>query len=429
MDAELEPGSVFAGHRIEAVAGRGGMGIVYRAHDPILDRTVALKLISPALARDAGFRARFRTECRAAASLDHPHVVPVFRAGQHEGQLYVTMRFVAGVDLSTLIRRETRLPPSRALRLGEQVAGALDAAHAHGMVHRDVKPANVIVTGRDGAEQAFLTDFGLARGQGERDGLAAMGLVVGSAGYIAPEQARGEPLDGRADVYSFGCLLFHALTGRAPFVRPTAVETMLAHLHDPPPSARALCGDVPQAVDDVLRRALAKDPGERPATAGELVADALGDAAGQRLRVVVAEDSLLLRAGVVRLLEEGGFDVVAAVGDGEQLVQAVCERRPDVAVTDVRMPPTHSDEGLRAAGLIRERAPETAVLVLSQHVEEAYAVELLAEGAHGRGYLLKERVAEPAAFTEAVREVARGGSVVDPEVLAYLEARGTRPHP
>jgi DNA-binding NarL/FixJ family response regulator len=432
MESELQIGATFAGHRIDAVAGRGGMGVVYRATDLVLERPVALKLIAPALAQDEGFRRRFSNECRIAAGLDHPHVVPVFHAGEEEGRLYVTMRLIEGTDLASVLARDERIDTHRATRLVTQVAGALDAAHEHGLVHRDVKPANVLLVGKGDDEEAYLTDFGLTRRRGSGDGATAVGFVMGSANYIAPEQARGEAIDGRADVYSLACVLFHAVTGSAPYRRPSEVETVAAHLNEPIPSARAWCRDVPAALDDVLHRGLAKDPDERPATAGELAADAAGALRGEqvagvdRMRVVVAEDSVLLRNGVVRLLEMEGFDVVAEAGDAEELLEAVRLQRPDIAVTDIRMPPTHSDEGVRAAKQIRDESPETAVLVLSQFVEEGYAVELLAAGAEGRGYLLKDRVCDPTAFADAVRQVARGGSALDPDVVTRMVARSRR---
>ena len=429
MPPALQLGSTFAGHRIDALAGRGGMGVVYRATDLVLDRPVALKLIAPALAADAEFRVRFANECRIAARLDHPHVVEVFHAGEEDGQLYVTMRFVDGTDLATVLEREQRLPAARALHIVAEVAAALDAAHAHGLVHRDVKPANVLLGERDGTEHAWLTDFGVTRHRDHDDGLTATGFVLGTADYIAPEQARGEQLDARADVYSLACLLFHALAGGPPFKRTTPLDTVAAHLRDPIPSLSLRCRDAPKALDDVLWAALAKDPADRPPSAGAFAAAALaalhGEAppAADRLRVVVAEDSVLLRAGVVRLLEQQGFEVVAQAGDAEELLAAVRECSPDVAVTDVRMPPTHTDEGIRAAHTIRDESPAIGVLVLSQHVEQAYAVDLLADGAEGRGYLLKERVTDPVAFAEAVREVARGGSALDPDIVSQMVRR------
>jgi serine/threonine-protein kinase len=416
MPPELHVGSTFAGHRIDALAGRGGMGIVYRATDLALDRVVALKLIAPDVAHDPSFRARFGHECRIAAGLDHPHVVEVYSAGEQDGVLYVTMRYVEGTDLGRLLQAERQLEVGRAVGLLAQVASALDEAHGRGLVHRDVKPANVLLARRNGGgEHAYLTDFGLAHD----------GAGFGTADYAAPEQVRGEPLDGRADVYSTGCVLYEMLAGAPPFHRATAEETVRAHLREAPPAIER--DDLPAGFDDVLRRALSKVPDDRHATAGELAAEAADlvegavVAAGERLRVVVADDSVLLRTGVVRVLEQQGFEVVAQAGDAEELLAAVREHEPDVAVTDIRMPPTHTDEGLRAAHAIRTELPGTGVLVLSQYSEAQYAHTLFADGRAGIGYLLKERVIDPAAFAEAVRQVWHGEAVLDPTII---ERRG-----
>ena len=412
MPPTLDVGSTFAGHRIDSLAGRGGMGVVYRATDLALDRVVALKLIAPALAHEAAFRARFGRECRVAAGLDHPNVVEIYSAGEEEGVLYVTMRFVEGTDLGRLLHDEGRLDADRAVRVLTQVASALDQAHARGLVHRDVKPANVLLAHRNGGEHAYLTDFGLASDD-------AAGL--GTADYVAPEHVRGEPLDGRADVYATGCVLYEMLAGVPPFRRATDEETVLAHLRESPPPLHR--DDLPPGFDDLLRRALSKVPADRHATAGELAAEAADlvegavVAAGERLRVVVADDSVLLRTGVVRVLEQQGFEVVAQAGDAEELLAAVREHEPDVVVTDIRMPPTHTDEGLQAAHAIRTEMPGTGVLVLSQYSEAQYAHTLFADGRAGIGYLLKERVIEPAAFAEAVRKVWHGEVVLDPTII------------
>ena len=429
MPPELTVGSIFARHRIEAVAGRGGMGVVFRATDLALDRPVALKLIAADAALDPVFRARFEHECRAAAAIDHPHAVEVFHAGEEDGLLYVTMRFVEGLDLGALLARDQPLEPGRVLRLIAQVAGALDAAHRRGLVHRDVKPTNVLIAVRDGVEHAFLTDFGLTKQREAAAGLTRPGFAMGTADYMAPEQARGAEVDGRADVYALGCLLFKTLTGTVPFDRGSDLEKMLAHLKDPPPSLQAARPDVPYALDVAVRRAMAKEPDDRPQSAGEFAREALdaldgsstgAPAAAAAMSVVVAEDSVLLRAGVVHLLEAAGFDVVGEAGDADELLRMVREHRPDVAITDIRMPPGHSDEGLRAARTIRAELPGTGVLVLSQYAEEAYAIDLLGESAEGVGYLLKDRVADPRGFADSVRQVGQGGSALDPEIVAQM---------
>ena len=268
--AELRPGDVFVNHRIEGLAGRGGMGVVYRATDLDLDRTVALKVIAPALAEEPDFRARFVAESKAAASIEHPHVIPVYYAGELEGVLFIVMRYVDGPDLRALVRARGPLEPERAAQIVAQVGGALDAAHAHGLVHRDVKPANVLLGAED---HAYLTDFGLTKREASTGGLSRPGGWVGTLGFVAPEQIRGERVDARTDVYALGCVLVHALTGGAPYVRETDEATLWAHLHAPPPT-----DSVPPEFAGVVERALSKDPGDRYPSAGDLGRAALAAA-------------------------------------------------------------------------------------------------------------------------------------------------------
>ena len=273
--AELAPGDEFAGCRIEAVAGRGGMGVVYRATELSLGRPVALKLLAPDRAGDPGFRERFQRESRMAAAIDHPNVIPVYGAGEEDGLLYLVMRYVGGTDLHALLREEGALEPARAAEVVAQVAAALDAAHAAGLVHRDVKPANVLLAGK----HAYLSDFGLTRLAGSDTELTGSGQWIGTVEYCSPEQLRGERTDARSDVYALGCLLFAALTGNTPFGRGTVPATMLAHLHDPPPlpSERG----APRDFDRVTARALAKPPDDRYPSAGDLGRAALAGARGE----------------------------------------------------------------------------------------------------------------------------------------------------
>jgi ATP/maltotriose-dependent transcriptional regulator MalT len=270
-----------AGYRIDAVIGQGGMGTVYRAEQLRLRRDVALKIMAPDLARDAAFRERFLRESQVAASLEHPHVVPVFDAGEADEVLYIAMRYVRGSDLRALIRREQGIAPGVTLAVLKQVAGALDAAHALGLVHRDVKPSNVLIEDRRGSEgpvASYLTDFGLSKRAVESSG-GTMGRPLGSVNYMSPEQIRGEQLDARSDVYSLGCLLCECLTGEVPFARDSAVAVLYAHLEAPPPRVGDGDRELPAAVDDVLAWALAKAPADRPGSAGEL-AEALADVLG-----------------------------------------------------------------------------------------------------------------------------------------------------
>jgi serine/threonine protein kinase len=253
-------GEEFGPYSIESVLGQGGMGTVFLARHARLERRVALKVISPAYADDPGFRARFLRESQLAASLDHPHVIPIYDADEVDGVLYLAMRFVDGPSLQALIRKSRPLSRGETLRIAEQIGGALDAAHAADLIHRDLKPANILLTEAD--RHSYLCDFGLAKRTSTR-GVTQAGAFMGTIDYCSPEQIRGEPLDGRADVYSFGCVLYHCLSGEAPYARESEVAVLQAHLNDPPPK---LAPD----LDGVFARAMAKDPEERYSTAGEL---------------------------------------------------------------------------------------------------------------------------------------------------------------
>ena len=278
--SDLAPGTVLAGYRIEGLLGRGGMGTVYRATQFALRREVALKLIGAPLSSDPTFRERFRREALAAAAVDHPHVLPVYEAGECDGVPFIAMRLVEGESLRDMLRRQGALDPGRVVVLAAQVALALEAAHAHGVVHRDVKPANVLITQTGDGEHAYLADFGVAMLQ-DSETFAVTGEATGTLGYIAPEALRGEPVDGRADIYGLGCVVYEILTGEVPFPRPTRAAVMAAHLFDPPPSARDHAPAVPPELDAVVRWALAKSPDARPQRATEL-ASALRGAAGGR---------------------------------------------------------------------------------------------------------------------------------------------------
>jgi streptogramin lyase len=279
--ADLAPGSTFAGHRIEEVAGRGGMGVVYRATQLALDRTVALKVIAPGLIEDDAMRKRFVRESKVAASIDHPNVIPIYYAGEEDGVAYIAMRYVPGDDLRSLVRRERKLEPRRAARLTAQVAAALDAAHAAGLVHRDVKPANVLLGPE---EHVYLTDFGLTKHALSIGGATKPGHWVGTLDYVAPEQIRGERVDARADIYALGCVLYYALTGHVPFEREGDEARLWAHLSEDPPKPSQREPRLPAELDDVLARALAKDPDDRFPSAGDLGRAAIAAVAGERPR-------------------------------------------------------------------------------------------------------------------------------------------------
>ncbi|MFB6619626.1 serine/threonine-protein kinase [Streptomyces sp. NPDC056367] len=259
-------GKQIAGYLVESEIGRGGMAVVYRARDLRLDRAVALKLLAPQLARNDSFRQRFVHESKVAAAIDHPHIVPVFEAGETEGLLYIAMRFVAGQDLRAMLDRTGPLPVETAARIAGQVASALDAAHDHGLVHRDVKPANILVaagTDSEHPEHVYLTDFGLTKKSLSLTGFTTAGQFVGTLDYVAPEQIWGKPVDGRCDVYSLGCVVHEVLTGAPPFRRDDDMALLWAHQYDPPPAPSSLRPGLSAAVDEVLAKALAKSPEDR----------------------------------------------------------------------------------------------------------------------------------------------------------------------
>jgi serine/threonine protein kinase len=245
------------------------MGVVYRAQHVHLGRTVALKLLNPELAASEEFRERFVREARAAAELEHPNIVPVYDAGEVEGRLYLAMKFIEGTDLAQVLEDEGSLAPERTMALLQQLADALDVAHAHGLIHRDVKPANALLDG----DRLYLTDFGLTRRVDSTRPLTATGRAVGTAAYLAPEQIRGEPLDRRVDVYALGCVLYQCLAGKPPYLRDTDMLIMWAHVGAEPPSLSAERTDMPGTVDRVIKKALAKSREDRYDTCGELISE------------------------------------------------------------------------------------------------------------------------------------------------------------
>jgi serine/threonine-protein kinase len=278
--SQLLPGSVFAGYKIECVIDRGGMGVVYKAIDPDLDRPVALKIIAPEHSQNETAVARFKAECKLAASLEHPNIVPIHRGGQYEDVLYLAMRFVPGTNLREIIDQGPMDLP-RIARIIHQVGSALDVAHDRGLVHRDVKPANILISGTGDHEQVYLTDFGLTKRLGSMGALTRTGGWVGTPDYVAPEQIQGHNVDRRADVYSLGCVLFEMLTGRVAYAKGSDMAKLWAHVTDPPPLPRTQRPELVEDFDDVVGRATAKDPEDRFATAGALAA-AVDDAVGRQ---------------------------------------------------------------------------------------------------------------------------------------------------
>jgi serine/threonine protein kinase len=277
---EFDAGTEIAGYRIESVIGRGGMAVVYRAEDTRLGRKVALKLLTPALAENEQFQQRFIRESRLAASLDHPNIVPIYEAGEAEGRLFIAMRYVPGGDLKALIAQEGGLPPARILRLFVQIGDALDAAHVLGLVHRDVKPGNILVTSvvehssHAHPDHVYLTDFGLTKRTSSLSGsLTGTGHFLGTVDYVSPEQIQGAPVGPSTDMYSLGCLLYECLTGQLPFHRDDDAAVLWAHLVTSPPPIAVARPDLPPEVNDVVARAMAKDPEDRYDSCHELVRD------------------------------------------------------------------------------------------------------------------------------------------------------------
>ena len=267
--AALQNGTIIAGYRIDGTLGEGGMGTVYRATQLSLERVVAFKVVSAALSDDLSFRERFRREGQLQAALDHPHIVTVYEAGEADSLLFLAMRLIEGTTLKELITSR-QLGDRRSMRLLTQMGDALDAAHAKGLVHRDVKPQNILVGAGD---HAYLTDFGLTKARGGTV-MTEAGHFVGTIDYIAPEQARGELATAKSDVYSLTCVLCECLTGQPPFVRASEERVLFAHLADPPPQLSKLRSELPPAIDDVVARGMAKDPADRPSSARELMVEA-----------------------------------------------------------------------------------------------------------------------------------------------------------
>jgi DNA-binding beta-propeller fold protein YncE len=284
VPGSFAPGSRVAGYLLEEQIGQGGMAVVFRAHDERLERTVALKILAPALAADEAFRQRFIRESRAAAAVDDPHIIPVFEAGEASGVLFIAMRYVRGGDVRSLVGELSRVPPGRVAEIVSQVASALDAAHGRGLVHRDVKPANMLLDASSGIgrpDHVYLSDFGLSKASLQTSGLTGTGTFLGTLDYISPEQIEGKPVDGRADEYALACAAFELLTGVPPFQREEAMAVMYAQLSEQPPPLSSRRRDLGYAADAVFAKALAKAPADRYGTCREF-SEALREAFGIR---------------------------------------------------------------------------------------------------------------------------------------------------
>ena len=358
---EIRIGSEFVGYRIEELIGRGGMGVVYRAYDLRLRRTVALKVMAPELVLDQRFRERFAREAELAMSLEHPNVVPIHDAGDIDGRLYLAMRHVEGTDLRALLHAEGALDQARALAICSQVANALDAAHAKGLVHRDVKPSNVLL---DASEHVYLADFGLTRRLDEQGGPPGEGRSMGTPAYLAPEQIEGGSVDGRADIYSLGCLLYDCLTGETPFARGSRLAVAWAHLEEEPPSASERRPELTEAFDAVIRKAMAKEPEDRYTTCVALIT-AAEEALGfrrlpallrHRLRVIAAVATfLILAALVVAVVIRRTGDVVAEPSvKADTLVRIDPATNAVSAVVGVGLRPSATTVGGRSVWVYNE---------------------------------------------------------------------------
>jgi serine/threonine-protein kinase len=335
-------GEAFGGYRIDSLLGRGGMGTVYLATHERLERKVALKVIAPELARDEGFRARFLRESQLAAALDHPNVIPIYDADAVEGVLYLAMRFVEGPTLQAMIREQGSLSSADTVRIAEQIGGALDAAHRAGLVHRDVKPANILVA--EPGKHAYLCDFGLAK-RTSSQGTTKTGSFLGTVDYCSPEQIQGRALDGRADLYSLGCVLFHCLAGDTPYARDSEFAVLQAHLQDPPPSLTAVRPGLPRSVDEVISAAMAKDPDDRYPTGealaasfsqamsdpGEGAATRVAPTAATARRPILAVHRRTWLAALIAAAVIGGAATAAVVATGRSNGDEGSKLRPFVA--------------------------------------------------------------------------------------------------
>lgn len=350
---DLPPGTEFAGYRIESTLGRGGMSVVYLAEHAWLQRKVALKLLAPQLAEDERFRERFIRESRLAASLDHPNVIPIFEAGASGDDLYIAMRYVVGTDLRALLSAEGALEPARALAIVRQVAAALDAAHEQGLVHRDVKPGNVLISrprGSDAEEHVYLSDFGLTKRAASDSGVTGTGQFVGTLDYAAPEQFKGGSADARTDVYSLGCVLYECLTGHPPFGAENNAGLMYAHLQEPPPAVTANRADLPKEIDAVVTKAMAKEPSARHQTAGALVDEA----------------ARALGLGRPSPSAEGGRSRLRRLIPAVAVVAALVVGIVVSSVTRGETPPADGDAATPSAGPIPSPTPEPTFRTLDR---------------------------------------------------------------
>ena len=368
MEPDRRIGTELGGYRLGEPLGRGGTSVVYRAEHVRLGRQAALKLLSAAVG-EADFRERFLRESQVAAALDHPSIVPVYDAGEAEdGLLYIAMACIEGSDLKTLLAAEGKLPLRRALRIVGQIGAALDAAHARGLVHRDVKPANILVSEDD---RAYLSDFGVAK-QLASNGTTRTGSFVGTIDYCAPEQIEGRDVDSRTDVYALACVLYECLAGTPPFSRPSEVAVLNAHLHAPPPKLTRAAPETPPALESVIEKALSKSPLDRYPTCGEFLAAARAAAAERRIdrsRLAVSVTLLLLASalgaaaalGLRAVLSDGGAarvitTTIPSAPRGPALDQLLLQSQDGRTLNDAAFALIKAHEYSRALPLARKAA-------------------------------------------------------------------------
>lgn len=451
------PGARFGPYELRTLIGTGGMGEVYRAYDTRKDRIVALKLLRPELAADPGFQQRFRRESQLAARLQEPHVIPVHDFGEIDGVLFIDMRLVEGRSLKDLLRERGALEPAQAAAITAQVAAALDAAHADGLVHRDVKPENVLLTGDD---FAYLVDFGIAYAGGDPS-LTAGGPMIGSCAYMAPERFHGTWVGSQTDVYSLGCVLYECLTGQPPFEGTEIPQLISAHMFSPPPRPSIMRRGIDKALDDVIARGMAKDPTARFASAGELAMAAFGQtpsappsrtrpfttvypnpdntgyspypppapepprpvnpvvgrapaamAAGAAILLVVAA---VIAAGVILFGNRGGSPPEAASGTPPA---------PSTTTTPSLSRPVHGADGLGFVGHTARCEPGNRPAAV---VRTAQSLAVVCQRAPGSFYYRGERIRDGAhiELTNAVRS-SDGFDVTNPDNGVRYEVRPER---